>query len=285
MRYNRLGRTGLFVSELCLGTMTFGGGGGFWSDRRARAGRGRPDRRPLAGRGRQLHRHRRRLFVRPVREPARPVAEEPERPARGRGDRHQGLRRDGRRAPTTAAPRAATSWTRARQPEAAADRPHRPLPDPRHRPDHAGRGDPARARRPRAPGPGALHRRVEPAGLADGQGAGRQRAPGLARFETDAGLLLDRRARPGARDRAADDEEQVGLLVWSPLAGGLLSGKFGPGPQRPENARRASFDFPPVDKDRAWACVAAMREIATRTACRWRAWPSPGCWPSPGPPA
>ena len=25
MRYNKLGRTGLFVSELCLGTMTFGG--------------------------------------------------------------------------------------------------------------------------------------------------------------------------------------------------------------------------------------------------------------------
>ena len=25
MRYNQLGRTGLFVSELCLGTMTFGG--------------------------------------------------------------------------------------------------------------------------------------------------------------------------------------------------------------------------------------------------------------------
>jgi len=24
MRYNKLGRTGLFVSELCLGTMTFG---------------------------------------------------------------------------------------------------------------------------------------------------------------------------------------------------------------------------------------------------------------------
>ena len=30
MRYNPLGRTGLFVSELCLGTMTFGGGGGFF---------------------------------------------------------------------------------------------------------------------------------------------------------------------------------------------------------------------------------------------------------------
>jgi aryl-alcohol dehydrogenase-like predicted oxidoreductase len=56
-------------------------------------------------------------------------------------------------------------------------------------------------------------------------------------------------------------EEQVGLLVWSPLAGGLLSGKFGPGAPNPENARRTNFDFPPVDRDRAWKCVAAMREI------------------------
>ncbi len=31
MRMNKLGRTGLFVSELCLGTMTFGGGGEIWS--------------------------------------------------------------------------------------------------------------------------------------------------------------------------------------------------------------------------------------------------------------
>ena len=29
MRYNPLGRTGLYVSELCLGTMTFGGAGFF----------------------------------------------------------------------------------------------------------------------------------------------------------------------------------------------------------------------------------------------------------------
>ena len=31
MRHNKLGQTGLFVSELCLGTMTFGGGGEPWS--------------------------------------------------------------------------------------------------------------------------------------------------------------------------------------------------------------------------------------------------------------
>ncbi|HWE44748.1 MAG TPA: aldo/keto reductase [Caulobacteraceae bacterium] len=59
-------------------------------------------------------------------------------------------------------------------------------------------------------------------------------------------------------------EEKLGLMVWSPLAGGLLSGKFGPGAPTPEGARRASFDFPPVDKDRAWACVAAMREIGDK---------------------
>ncbi|MBV9511659.1 MAG: aldo/keto reductase, partial [Caulobacteraceae bacterium] len=50
-------------------------------------------------------------------------------------------------------------------------------------------------------------------------------------------------------------------MVWSPLAGGLLSGKYGPDVQTPADARRVSFDFPPVDKERAWACVAAMRKV------------------------
>jgi len=85
---------------------------------------------------------------------------------------------------------------------------------------------------------------------------------GLARFETlqayysIAGRDLEREIVPLLED------QKVGLMVWSPLAGGLLSGKFGPGSNGPEGTRRAAFDFPPVDKDRAWACVAAMREIA-----------------------
>ena len=58
------------------------------------------------------------------------------------------------------------------------------------------------------------------------------------------------------------DDQKMGLMVWSPLAGGLLSGKFGPGSNGPEGARRAAFDFPPVDKDRAWKCIDAMREVA-----------------------
>jgi aryl-alcohol dehydrogenase-like predicted oxidoreductase len=83
-----------------------------------------------------------------------------------------------------------------------------------------------------------------------------------ARFETVqsyysiAGRDLEREIVPMA------SSEGVGVLVWSPLAGGLLSGKFGPGSNGPEGARRVAFDFPPVERDRAWACVAAMREIA-----------------------
>ena len=57
------------------------------------------------------------------------------------------------------------------------------------------------------------------------------------------------------------EAEGLGLMVWSPLAGGLLSGKFGPGAETPEGARRTSFDFPPVNTERAWPIVTAMREI------------------------
>jgi aryl-alcohol dehydrogenase-like predicted oxidoreductase len=82
-----------------------------------------------------------------------------------------------------------------------------------------------------------------------------------ARFETlqayysIAGRDLERDIVPMLND------QKVGLMVWSPLAGGLLSGKFGPGSNGPEDARRAKFDFPPVDRDRAWKCIDAMREV------------------------
>jgi aryl-alcohol dehydrogenase-like predicted oxidoreductase len=56
--------------------------------------------------------------------------------------------------------------------------------------------------------------------------------------------------------------EGLGILPWSPLAGGLLSGKF-TADGGPKDARRAQFDFPIVDKPRAMACVDAMRPIAS----------------------
>ncbi|HVY20915.1 MAG TPA: aldo/keto reductase [Bauldia sp.] len=56
--------------------------------------------------------------------------------------------------------------------------------------------------------------------------------------------------------------EKVGLMVWSPLAGGLLSGKYNRDGSGPDGARRVNFDFPIVNKDRAFACIDAMRPIA-----------------------
>ena len=60
------------------------------------------------------------------------------------------------------------------------------------------------------------------------------------------------------------EEEGLAILPWSPLAGGLLSGKFSDEGAAPADSRRAAFDFPFVDKPRAMACVAAMRPIAAR---------------------
>lgn len=56
--------------------------------------------------------------------------------------------------------------------------------------------------------------------------------------------------------------ERLGLLVWSPLAGGLLSGKFGRDKQPEEGSRRTTFDFPPVAMDRAYRVIDAMEAIA-----------------------
>ena len=61
--------------------------------------------------------------------------------------------------------------------------------------------------------------------------------------------------------------EKIGLLVWSPLAGGLLSGKFSRENQKPEGSRRSEFDFPIVDKERTWKILDAMAPIAKAHGC------------------
>lgn len=55
--------------------------------------------------------------------------------------------------------------------------------------------------------------------------------------------------------------EGLGLLVWSPLAGGLLSGKFTRDRAGPDGSRRTTFDFPPVAMDRAYAAIDVMQRI------------------------
>ena len=58
--------------------------------------------------------------------------------------------------------------------------------------------------------------------------------------------------------------EGVGLMVWSPLAGGLLSGKYSRGDagQGEGTGRLSNFNFPPVNMDRAWSLIEAMRAMA-----------------------
>ncbi|KAF1008896.1 MAG: Aldo-keto reductase IolS [Luteibacter sp.] len=63
------------------------------------------------------------------------------------------------------------------------------------------------------------------------------------------------------------DAEKMGLLVWSPLAGGLLSGKFDRHQQKPADSRRSTFDFPVVDTERAWNIVDVMKPIAEAHGC------------------
>lgn len=87
-------------------------------------------------------------------------------------------------------------------------------------------------------------------------------AHGLARFQSAqvyyslAGRDIERELAPLAQS------EGVAILSWSPLAGGLLSGKFDGNKQGPEGARRASFDFPPVDRERLPRVLDALRSVA-----------------------
>jgi len=63
------------------------------------------------------------------------------------------------------------------------------------------------------------------------------------------------------------EAEKTGLLVWSPLAGGLLSGKFSRENQKPEGTRRSEFDFPIVDKERTWRILDVIKPIAEAHNC------------------
>jgi aryl-alcohol dehydrogenase-like predicted oxidoreductase len=89
----------------------------------------------------------------------------------------------------------------------------------------------------------------------------------LARFDTlqayysIAGRDLEREIVPLLQS------EKVGLLVWSPLAGGLLSGKYSRMNQKPADSRRTNYDFPIVDKERAWKILDVMAPIAKAHGC------------------
>jgi aryl-alcohol dehydrogenase-like predicted oxidoreductase len=61
----------------------------------------------------------------------------------------------------------------------------------------------------------------------------------LQAYYTIAGRDLEREIVPVLED------QKLGLMVWSPLAGGLLSGKYNRNSESEEGGRRINFDFPP----------------------------------------
>src|SRR5450631_2209302 len=100
---------------------------------------------------------------------------------------------------------------------------------------------------------------------------------GLARFQSAqvyysiAGRDIEREIAPLCQ------AEGVAILPWSPLAGGILSGKFDPDKRGPADARRAPFDFPPVNMERLPRVLGALRKVAgesgasvARVALAWQ---------------
>jgi aryl-alcohol dehydrogenase-like predicted oxidoreductase len=78
----------------------------------------------------------------------------------------------------------------------------------------------------------------------------------LQAYYTIAGRDLEREIVPLLLD------QKVGLMVWSPLAGGFLTGKFRRDNKGAEGDRRAAFDFPPVDKERGYAIIDVLEPMA-----------------------
>ena len=265
MRYNPLGRTGLFVSELCLGTMTFGGSGGMWGQIGA-LGQGEAE--PLIGQAIDAGIN----FIDTADVYAEGRAEEITGQAlknlkiardrivvatkvfgqTGDGPNARGLSRshilDGVKA----------SLKRLQLDHIDLYQVHgfdeaTPIDETLRALDQLVR-----------------HGHVRHVGVSNWaawqimKALGLSERLGLARFESlqayysVAGRDLEREIIPLLKS------EGVGLMVWSPLAGGFLSGKYGrdqPG-QAEEGSRRIAFDFPPVDKEKAWNCIDAMRPIA-----------------------
>lgn len=263
MRYNQLGRTGTFVSELCLGTMTFGGGAGMWKQigdlQQADAER-------LVGRALDAGIN----FI----DTADVYAEGLSEQITGQALKNLKVPRDKVVVATKVfGPTAEFANARGASRVHIIDGIKASL--KRLQLDHVDlyqiHGfDPATPieETVRALDTLVQHGHVRYVGVSNWaawqivKALGIAERLGLARFETLqayytlAGRDLERELVPML------ESEGLGLMVWSPLAGGLLSGKYGRDQQGEAGSRRATFDFPPVDRERAYDCIDAMRPIA-----------------------
>ncbi|MBO2012837.1 aldo/keto reductase [Hymenobacter negativus] len=83
-----------------------------------------------------------------------------------------------------------------------------------------------------------------------------ERYQSLQAYYTIAGRDLERELVPLLQD------QQLGLMVWSPLAGGFLSGKYTRENQQGEGRRSGGFDFPPVNKELAFDIIDQLKPMA-----------------------
>ncbi|MGF6598806.1 aryl-alcohol dehydrogenase-like predicted oxidoreductase [Paraburkholderia sp. GAS448] len=263
MRYNQLGRTGVFVSELCLGTMTFGGGEGFW---RQIGDLQQADAERLVGRALDAGIN----FI----DTADVYSEGLSEQITGNALKNLKVPRDSVVVATKVFG-ATGDFPNAR----GASRYH--IIDgvkaslKRLQLDHVDlyqiHGfDPATPieETVRALDTLVQHGHVRYVGVSNWAAWQIVKALGiaerlsLARFETLqayytlAGRDLERELVPMLQS------EGLGLMVWSPLAGGLLSGKYGREQLGEAGSRRTTFDFPPVNRERAYDCIDVMRGIA-----------------------
>lgn len=92
-------------------------------------------------------------------------------------------------------------------------------------------------------------------GISDGQGLERFASQQI--YYSLAGREAERELIPVALDQG------VGVVVWSPLAFGFLSGKYKRGEGRPEGARLASMDVVELrDEEKVYGILDAIEEIA-----------------------
>lgn len=261
MRYHRLGRTGLLVSELCLGTMTFGGGGGMWEkignldqEKSNELVRGAVD----AGIN----------FIDTANVYSGGLSEK----ITGQALRDLGIARQDVVIATKALgpmgkginDSGASRYHLMNQIDASLERlqldhvdlyqihgwdPVTPMEETLRALD-----DIVRSGRARYIGVSnwAAWQIAKSLGLSELKGL--EKFASLQAYYSLAGRDLERDVIPML------DSEGLGLMVWSPLAGGFLSGKFTRDSKG--EGRRSDFDFPPVKKDRGYDAVDTMRSIA-----------------------
>ncbi|MDB5089890.1 MAG: ral stress protein 69 [Mucilaginibacter sp.] len=78
---------------------------------------------------------------------------------------------------------------------------------------------------------------------------------GLQYFYSLAARDIERELLPLAAD------QNIGVMPWSPLAGGFLGGKYGRNAEKAEGSRRDTFDFPPINKDKTYDIIDVITQV------------------------